>query len=363
MPLYDGTAHNGAARAFYEGGIVSDEHVNVVRMVKTEFELPENNGNDPIAPDSLPRCETLIYDDFDIIKTQYGTSLLAHTFNQLLVLVLNLVSTGDPVTHMVMLHADIHPEPGWIDILLEELKAHDADLVSAVVPIKNLKGVTSTAISGPDDGWVNERRLTMKEVYTLPETFSAADCGFPDRMLLTNTGCWISDLSKPWFKEMLATAKKGTCPFAFTIQDKIVKTELGFFEARVIPEDWWFARHIQERGGKVLATRKVKLKHIGVFEYANTAPWGVMEHDACAKGAPLPTGVLTVPEVSEERAALIKEAMEKTYCGPQDEKLKSILPLHPETFVSDVKLEAGFWGDDGKFKTIGESDEQPISVR
>lgn len=172
-------------------------------------------------------------------------------------------------THFAMLHDDIVPENDWLDTLLEDLLLHDADMVSAVSPIKDGFGLTSTAIDSLGDNPFDlERRLTMTEVMRLPEVFSAADCGYPDRRLLLNTGCWVADFTKPWRHNV-----------RFTIQDRIKKDNHGRWRAEVSSEDWQFSRDIQNQGAKVLATRRCRLTHFGNLPFANYGAWGEWDHD------------------------------------------------------------------------------------
>ncbi len=179
------------------------------------------------------------------------------------------------ITHFAMLHHDVCPEDGWLEILMEELLAHDADLVSAVVPIKDNLGLSSTAIDDPRDHFNVERRVTMTEVHRLPPTFSSKDCGYPDRMLLVNTGCFVCRFDQNWRFP----------PFRFHIDDVIVHRDgsdgrgPGGYRAEVAPEDWNFSRHVQRAGGKVLATRKVLLTHAGGVAYTNQEPWGQFKVD------------------------------------------------------------------------------------
>jgi hypothetical protein len=213
--------------------------------------------------------------DADTLCLNLATPLLAHGFNQCWCSALNVVRKGQRIDYFVMLHADIVPEEWWIDKLIAEMVRTGADLVSCVVPIKSAHGVTSTAIAGLDP-WVVERRLTMREVMQLPETFGAADCGFPGRALMVNTGCWIADFRKPWVEQV-----------RFQISNRIVRTAAGF-DAQVVPEDWDFARQIVELEGLVLATRKVSLAHIGPNPFRNQTAWGSYRIDHMAKGRALP---------------------------------------------------------------------------
>src|SRR5262245_60422469 len=72
-----------------------------------------------------------------------------------------------------MLHADVGPEPYWIDRLIAEAEKQGADLLSAVVPIKNQYGFTSTAIYRPGGPVGRFYRLSMSQVLhpSFPETF------------------------------------------------------------------------------------------------------------------------------------------------------------------------------------------------
>src|SRR5689334_17640784 len=60
-----------------------------------------------------------------------------------------------------MLHDDIEPPPFWVDILIDEAERYGADVVSAVVPIKDDSGATSTAIAKPDSDYGHACRLTV----------------------------------------------------------------------------------------------------------------------------------------------------------------------------------------------------------
>ena len=77
------------------------------------------------------------------------------------------------VNYFMMLHADIKPEFGFAKMMLDEMQRTGAHLLAAVAPFKNYSGLTSTALEIPDD---TPRRLTMKEIAKLPETFSLEDC-------------------------------------------------------------------------------------------------------------------------------------------------------------------------------------------
>ena len=201
-----------------------------------------------------------------------GCSLLAHNFNRLWCQALNERRPLN-LTHFAMHHADQGAEPGWLDTLLAELEEHQADVVSVVVPLKDDRGLTSTAIQDPET--LQIRRLTLQEVFRLPETFGVHDVeGGKGATLLVNTGLWVCRLqprtdARPWVEGFPG----------FQVLDAVVRGPDGLFRANVFSEDWnasaWWARH----GVKVLATRKVKVRHVGRTAYPNDRAWGTWETD------------------------------------------------------------------------------------
>jgi SAM-dependent methyltransferase len=210
-------------------------------------------------------------------------SLLAQNFNALWCQALNLCLEGGPGVHYFgMLHADVEPVDFWLDALIEELEAKELDVLGAVVPIKDPKGLTSIALAREDgDTWRPHCRLTMREVHRLPETFTSEDCGRP---LLLNTGCWVCRFDIEWCKKV-----------GFTINDRITfNTTTKKYQAQVEPEDWYFSRLCHELGLKIGATRKVPLCHAGKTRYVNYEPWGSQTFDA----AYVPESVIPLPEVA-----------------------------------------------------------------
>lgn len=195
-------------------------------------------------------------------------SLLTYTFNLLWA---GFLSKREELglTHFAMMHDDIVPETGWMDVLLREMEKNHADLVSAVVPIKDNRGLTSTATE-TNDVW-NPRRLTMREVwdgtgdpfFDCGETVTSVQC--PD--LLVNTGLWVCDIRKPWCEKVW-----------FEQRDELVREADGTFTVNTAPEDWNFSRAVKREGGVIAATRAVKLYHERP-EYTNAKPWGAWAVD------------------------------------------------------------------------------------
>lgn len=222
---------------------------------------------------------------YPTMKRVVGGSLLAYQFNCLW-----LMALETKADFFLMCHADIVPQAGALQKLIEECIELDADVVSAVAPIKTQDGITSTAVADKGSLW-RPRRFTMREVYTFPETFDAAAAGEPGKALLINTGLMVCNLKRRW--------AKSAC---FTIRDRIVKRD-GKREPVVLPEDWGFSWFLHQRGAKVYATRKVLLDHHGSMAFPNNQAWGTAEHDP-AHPELFPTVELgVIAEVEKEAAA------------------------------------------------------------
>lgn len=195
-----------------------------------------------------------------VFVQQSSGSLLAANFNGLWCSALNLALDGTPVKYFAMLHDDVAPQDFWLDDLIKELEAKQLDVLSVVVPIKDTKGLTSTAIDGEDSWWM-KCRLTMSEVMSLPETFTAEDIG---GQLLVNTGCWVCKFDYEW-----------ACKVSFTINDRIAPNETTKrWEPQVEPEDWNFSRQCNRLGLKIGATRKIAVSHRGEGDFSNQRVWG-----------------------------------------------------------------------------------------
>lgn len=244
MPTYDGSCQVHAARAFY--------------LTATTY---------------LP-----------VIRGEVGRSFLTNCFNTLWAGALN-ARKDHGITHFAMLHADVIPQDGWLDVLYMELVRTGADMVSVVIPIKNVLGLTSTAIGHPcnpirekdeEDHLEPVRRLTLEEVHRLPATFSAEDCGYPLSPLWVNTGCWLCDFTKPWCEEV-----------CFRTRDELVRRSDGSLRPVSLSEDWDFSQQLWRNGCRVLATTRVQATHVGQMTFDNDHAWGSMKTDDVGQG-PLP---------------------------------------------------------------------------
>jgi SAM-dependent methyltransferase len=219
----------------------------------------------------------------DLCLRYLQSSLINTNCNGLWAWALNAARKGERVDYFAMLHADVQPGDFWLDALVAELESRGLDVLAAAVPIKDPRGLTSTAVGHPDQSpdWRPLCRITMRELYRLPETFTAADLGHPDKPLLINTGCWVCRFDPSWAERVY-----------FEIKDRIFyRPEDGLFHADTIPEDWSFARRLWEAGLKVGVTRKLELTHHGPTNYSSGGPWGEYEYDREYLDAPaLATG-------------------------------------------------------------------------
>jgi predicted O-methyltransferase YrrM len=193
-------------------------------------------------------------------------SLLASNFNQLWCNALNIVHGGGRVDYFAMLHDDIGAEDFWLDSLIEELDARELDVLGVAIPIKDRRGMTSLALHKDGDNWIPYARLSMHDVFELPETFTSDDLGRP---LLINTGLWVCRWNQEWCRQV-----------HFTINDEIVfNTACNRYQAATEPEDWFFSRLCHELNLKIGATRKIHALHRGEMDFPNMKPWGTNAFD------------------------------------------------------------------------------------
>lgn len=186
-------------------------------------------------------------------------------FNKLWLDALELRPKG--FTHFLMLHSDIVPEIYFVDKMVDIMQQTGMDIVSVVSPIKDEKGLTSIALDeqvGDVDPRWRVRRLTLKEIFKMPPTFT-------NDKLLINTGLMLVDIRKPWVDKI-----------HFHFDDAIIEHH-GRKLAVCFPEDWNFSRDARKLGAKMCATREVSITHMGPMQYPNSQPWGTWEIDAIPK--------------------------------------------------------------------------------
>lgn len=190
------------------------------------------------------------------------SSLLTLNFNQLWCQALNQQYRPD---YFAMLHDDVVPlEPGWLDSMIAALEASEADVVSAILPIKDVRGLTSTALYNPCTGMM--QRLTMTEACQMPLTFTGSVKG-PEWYVLPNTGLWFCKFGR-WAEKI-----------CFQQRDRIVKDHDGKYTAQCFSEDWDFGVQCCNLGVQVAATRSVRAVHKGRHDYPNFVPWGALTTD------------------------------------------------------------------------------------
>ena len=185
-----------------------------------------------------------------------NSSCLGHAFNLCFQFARKEYFAGK-ATHFIMLHADVIPlNHNWGELLLAESEAYQASVLSAIIPIKTTEGLTSTAIerkaTQDGNGW-HPVRFTMKEIMTMPETFSHP-------RLMLNTGLMVIDLRQAWCHKLVFDIQCG------------VNTEN--FDPYFLPEDWKMSRFAQENNASLYATRKVQVLHRGSAPYGNDKAWG-----------------------------------------------------------------------------------------
>ncbi len=195
-------------------------------------------------------------------------------FNTLWIAALNAAAKGQ-CTHFAMIHADVVAPPGWLDTLYDLMVERDVELISVAIPIKDDSGVCSCGIIHPDYLWSPLKRFTLAELHALPETFDAAEAGWPNHALAHNNGLWLADLRSPKWR---VKNEEGGLRACFDFRRAIATGEDGELHFVGEPEDWRFSRMIAKSGVTSCITRKIPVAHCGGREFRNDSVWG-QEHD------------------------------------------------------------------------------------
>lgn len=232
---------------------------------------------------------------YNTLTMTAARGLTSPNCNAIWVSALNERRRNPEIKWFAMLHADVEPAPGWLDTLIDEAERHSADMVSAVVPLKEHSGLTSTVIGTSD--WTAEYlavnrglakrfgRLTLRQVLhsRFPATFGINECcdalaqlpddlrvtNAPRDILLLNTGCMVLRL----------TANIDWSKVYFSVIDGIVDDgkHYRYFD---VSEDWMFSARLTLAGVKCMATKTVKVVHHGRGEFPNDKPWGTVYREA-----------------------------------------------------------------------------------
>lgn len=185
------------------------------------------------------------------------TGVAEYSFNQMWSRALDLRDSGE-ATHFAMLHSDIEPiDPAWLNRLYMEMVDHHLVAVSAVVPIKNDSGNTSTAIGDEVDPWHVLRYVRTDQRPHLPVTFTGEDVCERGEVLLINTGCLLIDMRPELWDD-----------FEWKMRTRIRRTQRGRV-CEMHSEDWEMSYHIHNSGARYGATWSVRLKHHGAAAYRN----------------------------------------------------------------------------------------------
>ena len=208
-----------------------------------------------------------------------NASLLACNFNILLSEALNLREQVG-LTHFLLLHADVVPHgETWLETMLNEMERHHVQVLSAVIPIKDHRGLTSTALDTSGLKGVEPwrcRRLTLAECDKLPVTFDGREAAagieyWPKDLkpvLLVNTGLMLIDLRAKWVDDV-----------CFTVRDQIGRDAEGRRTAYCEPEDWGFSKWLHAKCIPYKATRCVAVGHDGSMSYESGHVWGTEQID------------------------------------------------------------------------------------
>lgn len=225
------------------------------------------------------------------VVDKLSNTIAGNCFNELLCRCLTNVELpeGESFTYWCLLHSDVVPlQQWWLDILIDELETHGATVIHSPCCIKDLRGITSTAVSDMNDEWGANRKLTLHELHSSPETFGLADVlklweaeepgsvaafGTGTSVCLSpNTGCMVVKMGD-WVRSFPG----------FEQRSRIVheKLEDGSWKshAEVAPEDWRFGRWCALNGLKVVGTRKVTTAHMGMVPWGTDQSWGQQKRD------------------------------------------------------------------------------------
>lgn len=232
-------------------------------MIRVFVGQPYDHIMEPES-EAAGRAGTLRKGDVKIkVQRRHETCLIARSFNMCLA---DCRNEGN-YDYFGLLHSDVAADPGWVDTLMEEMDKSGADIIHAVAAIKNMHGLTSTALAYSDDEWAPVRKITTSELQTLPETFdidALRECYDSEAVrLLPNTGCLLMRCGE-WFDSFPG----------FAVLDRMI-FDGDKWQAQTVPEDWNLGHWAARNGVKVVGTRVVVTEHWGRAPYPSNQAWGM----------------------------------------------------------------------------------------
>lgn len=193
----------------------------------------------------------------------YSISSLVDCFNALWSEALNLRDRGE-ATHFAMLHSDCQPEPGWVELLWQQMLARPtAAVVSVVNCIKDQDSNPrmSTAYSPKGNPWGATRFIRYQDraeiVAKYGPTFGPETCQDGEQFLI-NTGCMLIDMQRDCWDT-----------FAFEQPVLVGRDADKVWQHAFEPEDWRMSRYLADRGIDYAATWAVRVVHHGAAQWPN----------------------------------------------------------------------------------------------
>jgi hypothetical protein len=194
--------------------------------------------------------------EHNVVFSPLAGSAAVHHFNLAWAMALNF-RAKHKLTHYAMIHPDVETDYLWLDPLIREMDRVQADVLSVTMPIKDGRGLSSTARE-VEGGRMS--RFTMKEIMALPVTFSAKDIGAP---IVVNNSLWVCRFDERWVEDV-----------SFNWITLIGKDKKGKFFAHSTSEDWVFSDWCNNHGLKIFSTRILKAVHWGLQGFPNYEAWG-----------------------------------------------------------------------------------------
>jgi hypothetical protein len=274
-----------------------------VSEIKIAISIPTYNGQVNIDLVDIFRRAHKRDDIKSAIIPLPSSSIPDRNFNMHWCEALGARDRGD-ATHWLKYDPDISVNVEFfIDEMVSVMESRRADIVSAITPIKDptFNGLTSLAIDNETGaGWGIERRLTMDEVFDLPETFGNEIC--PGRRLLVNNSLLLVDLRGDWCDnpEVKWHTENSI--------GRIIDTE-GKIKRKVmcVPQDWYFSRVAQDAGASIVATRRISLEHYSTtpLGFTSSRPWGTWKYDQEYATEPFKLPGKTIETITPEMMTLL----------------------------------------------------------